>query len=105
MSDIIKMQNGQAIDARFKAVDEKFTTVCQDIGKLDRRVEVLEDVKESHSTGLSNHSLILERVEKQIDSIAKNVGSLTKLGYVGLGIVLVVNILFITAVGWVATKL
>ncbi len=64
-----------AIDARFIANDQKFTNTDHSIGKLEGRVEKLEEARENHSNGFSKHGYAIDNLNVAVTGLS---GSLIK---------------------------
>ena len=101
-------ENFGAIDARFKGVDDKFITTNQTIGKLEGRVEKLEDISNYHSNGFTKHEGAIERMGHDITSISNSVSNILSTMNKGIGALKIINLLFGVAitliVAWIGYK-
>jgi uncharacterized protein YukE len=97
-----------AIDARFRAVDDKFVTTNQDIGKLESRVDKLENTAGEHAIDLNGHKGSIDRMADDMKSINKTVENILANMNKGIGAVKIINIFFgviITfVVAWIGLK-
>lgn len=97
-----------AIDARFKAVDDKFLTTNQSLGKIEGRVEDLEKTINAHALDLNGHKGSIDRMADDMKSINKTVESILSNMNKGIGAVKIINIFFGIAitfiVAWIGIK-
>lgn len=105
MADV---KNFGAIDARFKAVDEKFIPVNQAIGEIKNRVDKLEDTANFHSNDLTKHGGAIDRMADDLKTVSKTVSDILANMNKGIGAIKVINIFFgviITLiVAWIGMK-
>lgn len=67
MAEVLK--SGGAIDARFQLVDQSLAGINKDIGRLENKVNYLEENQDKHHDGLTKH-------DNAIDTLNKTLGKL-----------------------------
>lgn len=79
MGDTVNLKNGAAIDARFQAVDERFNSVNKDLGRLELRVDAVEENVGIHHDGITKHDHTLISLTKAIDDVTATLKEFTEI--------------------------
>jgi septal ring factor EnvC (AmiA/AmiB activator) len=71
MAEVLKA--GGAIDARFQAVDERFHSVNKDIGRLEGKVNTLEQNQGLHHDGLTKHDYAIDKLTTALEGFKNTI--------------------------------